>query len=213
MTFNIRSGGSFTKVGALGIIVVILLAVPVAAAISVQNFLTADVQVADACFDKTAGSDVSSGTGFLTFDATTTVSDGGVNLVQESLTIRAFAGDRLLYTDAMRYNNNCGSPLLLQLDTAPDPANNPSLVPSTGGIWDNVNITFYVQDPSGTTVAGLDGTHTELLSVSGGTLSTTGSLTIADGGTAIMSIIVDTDGSALVGDSGTLRWIAIADHS
>ena len=207
-----QRSGSFTRGGAIAAILVILLAVPVAAEVAIQNFMAADVLTSDACFSKTAGSDAASASGFFTFDSSTTVTDGGVDLIQETSTIRAFAGDRLLYSDAIVFSNTCGADITVSFISAPDPAGNPAVDPAAGGVWDDLNLSFYLEDPAGVTVPGLAGTWVEMLTVTGGAISTPGSVVIPDGQNRPMAVTVDTDGAATAGSTGTLRWIAAANH-
>ncbi len=212
MSIRLRANGSFTKVGAIATILLILFAIPVAADVAVQNFMAAEVVTVDACFTKTPGADATSVTGFFSFDDTTTVTDDGVDLLQETSTIRAFAGDRLLYSEAVDFNNACGNDLTLTFLSTDDPAGGLALEPATGGIWDDVNVSFYLADPAGVVVPGLPGTWVEMMNVSGGVVTTPGSVVIADGTTSTMAVVVDTDDAVTIGATGTLRWIAAADH-
>lgn len=203
-----------TRGWAIAVLAVLLLAVPAAAGVVVQNFMTADVTVSDACFTKAAGNDATTAGDFLTFDATNTVQDldNGVSLLQEATTIRAFAGDRLLYSDAIVFGNDCGNTITLSLASGDDPAGNPA-IDSSAVFTDQINVRFYLADPGGGAVVGLPGTWTEALSVVGGSATNGGSVTLADGGQVVMAIQVDADAEATSGALGTLRWVAQAEHN
>ncbi len=207
-----QRSGTFTKTSAIAAILVILLAVPVAAEVAIQNFMAADVLTSDACFSKSAGADAAAASGFFTFDSTTTVTDGGVDLIQETSTIRAFAGDRLLYSDAIVFANNCGADITVTFISAPDPAGNPAIDPPVGGVWADINLRFYLADPTGLTIPGLPGSWVEMLAVDAGVATTPGSVVIPNGQSRSMAVTIDTDGAAVSGSTGTLRWIAAANN-
>lgn len=210
---RLRTGGSFTKSGALAAMLVLFVAVPVAAEVAVQNFMTAEVTSSDACFTKTAGADANNANGLLTFDAATTVTNGGVDLLQETTTLSAFAGDRLLYSEAVLFNNDCGHDITISFISEDDPAGGPAIEPATGGLWDGVNVSFSFEDPAGATILGLGGTYTEMLRVNTGTLTTGGTFVLGDGASVTMAIVIDTDETLAPNSTGILRWTAVATHS
>ncbi len=207
------NAGRFGKGGAIAIIIGLLMVVPAAAGIIVQNFLRADIEVAAACFTKTDGADIASTTGLIDFDETQTVATaGGVNLLQERATFSAFQGDRMLYTEAVTFNNTCGHDLELLFISAADPAGGAAVEDMAG-----LDVRFYLPDATnGGAVPGLTGDWTEMLSVVGGTATDgTTAVTLADTATLTMAIVVDADSAAAVrtgADAGIVRWIAQADH-
>lgn len=212
-----NSEGRFSKKWAIAALAMLLFATPAAAGIIVQNFLRADITINDACFSKTDGPDVASASGQLTFDTTATVSDaaGGVDLLQETATFEAYAGDRMLYTSAINFNNTCGHDLELTFISADDPAGGLAIDPAfaPGTPWDNLDVHMYLPDPGGAAVPGLTGTWIEMLSVVGGTPTNgTTPVTLLDGATLTLAVIIDADAAGVDGTTGTLRWIAQADH-
>lgn len=208
-----NSRGRFTKGWAIAALVTLLMAVPAAAGIIVQNFLRADITVNDACFTKTDGPDVASASGLLTFDTTSTVTGGGVDLLQETATFNAFAGDRMLYTSAINFNNTCGHDLALTFISADDPAG--GLAIDDAAAFGDIDVRMYLPDPGGAAVPGLTGTWVEMLSIVGG-VATNGAtpVTLADTTTLTMAVIIDADSAPAQATpfTGTVRWIAQADH-
>ncbi len=213
--------GRFTKGWAIAALAVMLFAVPAAAGIIVQNFLRADIEVNDACFSKTNGPDVAAASGLMTFDTTATVADtaGGVDLLQETATFQAYAGDRMLYTSAINFNNTCGHDLDLTFISAADPAGGAAI--DTAAAFGNIDVRMYLPAPApaGVAVPGLTGTWVEMLSVVNGTATNgTTPVTLADGGTLTLAVIIDADAATpttvapAAPFAGTLRWIAQADH-
>lgn len=198
---------------ALAALLVLLVAVPVAADVGVQNFMRAEVTSAEPCFVTTAGPDALAGNGFLTFDSTPTVDENGVDLVQELLQLTAFAGDRLFYTEALIITNTCGTDLSVQFLNADDPAGNPALEPATGAPWDGIHMRFYLEDPAGVGVTGLTGTYATMLEALAGTVTTTGSVVIPAGQSRNLAVTIDTDGAMAPALTGVLRWVAVADHA
>lgn len=212
-----NSSGRFTKGWAIVALAIMLFAVPAAAGIIVQNFLRADITVNDACFTKTDGADVASASGLLTFDDAATIADtaGGVDLLQETATFQAYAGDRMLYTSAVDFNNTCGHDLQITFISAADPADNDAI--DTPAAFGDIDVRMYLPDATvaGVAVPGLTGTWTEMLSVVGGTpVNGVTPVTLPAGGTLTMAVIVDADDdpAAATPFTGTLRWIAQADH-
>ncbi len=208
-----NSQGRFNKKWAIVALAVMLFATPAAAGIIVQNFLRADITINDPCFTKTDGPDVASASGLLTFDTTATVADpaGGVDLLQETATFQAYAGDRMLYTSAINFNNTCGHDLDLTFISADDPAGGLAL--DTAAAFADMDVRMYLPDAGGAAVPGLTGTWVEMLSVIGGTATNgTTPVVLPSGGTLTMAVIIDADAAATTPTTGTLRWIAQADH-
>lgn len=200
------------------LIAMMMIAVPATAAVITQNFMRADVSVNAACFTKTAGGDVAGASGFITFNGGATINDpsGTVDLIQETMTVQGFAGDRLLYTDAVDFNNDCTSPVAVTFVSENDPSGGLAVDPAfTGsGFWTDVDITLYmanVATPSGN--PGSSGDWSLLMRVAGGTVTDQiASVSIPAGATRSMAVVVDTDDGVTVTDTGTLRWTAQATH-
>jgi hypothetical protein len=200
------------------LIAMMMIAVPASAAVITQNFMRADVSVNAACFTKTAGDDVSSGSGFMTFAGGATIQDssGTVDLIQETMSVQGFAGDRLIYSDAVRFNNNCPDTIALAFVSEIDPAGNiavdPAFVP--GGFWADVDIALYiatVASPTGTPGASAD--WQVMMRVNGGTVTDQiSTVNIPNGATRSMAVVLDTDDGVTTTATGTLRWTAQATH-
>src|SRR3954447_12340972 len=116
--------------GAVAAILAIAVATPVLAAVLIQNFMRADIEAVQACFTKVEGGDsatydVPGADPYANVDTTTTVSANGINFLQERVTVKGYDGDRTIYTDVVRYQNNCDNPLSVQLILQDDVAGNP----------------------------------------------------------------------------------------
>jgi hypothetical protein len=200
------------------LVAMMMIAVPASAAVITQNFMRADVSVNAACFTKTAGADASSGSGFLTFNGGATIQDpsGTVDLIQETMSVQGFAGDRLIYSDAVHFNNNCPDGVAVTLVSENDPAGGLAVDPAyvSGGFWDDIDVSIYmatVGTPTGT--PGSSGDWQLMMSVSQGSVSDQlASVNIPAGATRQMAVVLDTDDGVTIVDTGTLRWTAQATH-
>ncbi len=200
------------------LVAMMMIAVPASAAVITQNFMRADVSVNAACFTKTAGGDASSGSGFLTFNGGATIQDptGTVDLIQETMSVQGFAGDRLIYTDAVHFNNSCPDDIALTFVSENDPANGLAVDPAfvAGEFWADIDITLYmatVAVPGGT--PGVSGDWQVMMRVSGGSVADQiSTVNIPVGATRSMAVVVDTDDGVTTTDSGTLRWTSQATH-
>jgi len=200
------------------LVAMMMIAVPASAAVITQNFMRADLSVDAACFTKTAGADALSGSGFLVFNGATTIRDssGTVDLIQETMSVQGFAGDRLIYTDAVHFNNNCPDGVAVTLVSENDPANGGAVDPAyvAGNFWDDIDVSIYmatVTSPTGT--PGSSGDWQVMMSVSQGLVTDQrGTVNIPAGGTRSMAVVIDTDDGVTTTDSGTLRWTAQATH-
>ena len=200
------------------LVAMMMIAVPASAAVITQNFMRADVSVDAACFTKTAGADASSGSGFLTFNGGATIQDptGTVDLIQETMSVQGFAGDRLIYTDAVQFNNGCPDDIAVTFVSENDPAGGLAVDPQvvSGGFWPDVDITLYmatVAAPAGT--PGVSGDWQVMMRVSGGAVNDQiASVSIPDGSTRSMAVVIDTDDGVATTATGTLRWTAQATH-
>ena len=200
------------------LIAMMMIAVPASAAVITQNFMRADVTVDGACFTKTAGADDASTSGFLTFNGGATIQDtsGTVQLIQETMAVRGFAGDRLIYTSAVLFNNDCPTEIEVTFVSQNDPADGLAVDPAvvTGLFWDDVDITLYLAangSPSG--IPGESGDWQAMMSILGGTVTDQiGSVTILPSTSRRMAVVVDTDDGVDTSALGTLRWTAQATH-
>jgi hypothetical protein len=203
------------------LIAMMMIAVPAAASVITQNFMKADVAIDAACFIKDPGSDhntPSSPDDFFVFNSGSTIDDptGTVQLIQESMSVRGFAGDRLLYTDAVHFINNCPDQITVALVSENDVdgglAIDPAFTP--GSVWSDVVVSLYVATTA--TPAGNPGTSGEwvlMLRVAGGTVNDQiNQVTIPEGEMRPMGVVVDTDDGVAALATGTLRWTAQATH-
>ncbi len=200
------------------LVAMMMIAVPASAAVITQNFMRADVTVDGACFTKTAGTDTGSASGFLVFNGGATISDpsGTVQLFQETMSVRGFAGDRLIYTNAVLFNNQCPSDIAVTFVSETDPAGGLALDPAfaPGEFWTDVDITLYLAStasPTGT--PGVSGDWEVMMRVAGGLVTDQlNTVTIPDGTSRPMAVVVDTDDGVDESATGTMRWTAQATH-
>jgi hypothetical protein len=138
-----------TRRTAIATVALMAVAVPAGASVIIQNFIVAKVTGKAPCFVKIGGSDSTTygtagalaGTGPYVFtDTTPTLSAGGVNFINETISIRGFAGDRTKYTDVIRYQNNCSVPMTIRLTAEADPAG--GLATSVG--WNDMVVRAYL---------------------------------------------------------------------
>jgi hypothetical protein len=143
---------------AIATVALMAVAVPAGASVIIQNFIVGNVTAQTACFVKVAGSDSTTfgtpgafaGSGpYVLTDTTPTLTAGGVNLINETIAIRGFAGDRTKYTDVIRYQNNCAVPMTIRLVAEADPAGNP--VTSAG--WNDMAVRGFLSTSAAPVVA------------------------------------------------------------
>ena len=129
------------------IVALMMIAVPAAAAVVTQNFMAADLDLNAACFTKTAGSDVLNTSNYVAFDGAQTINGGGVSLLQETVSLEGFAGDRLIYSDAVHINNTCGHTLQVTLIGENDAFGGPVLEPSVPDpVWQDLDVAIYMSN-------------------------------------------------------------------
>jgi hypothetical protein len=146
---------------AIATVALMSVAAPAAASVIIENFIKADITVAAACFTKVGGQDhtaynnggvapVAPSALWVNFDTTPTLSAGGVNLINETVSLRGYAGDRTRFTDVIRYKNACGFPLSVKLISEADPAT-PTAGAAVSAGWDGGVSVFLskVSDPIG----------------------------------------------------------------
>jgi hypothetical protein len=208
-----------TRRTAVVLVVLMMIAVPATAAVITQNFMRADVSLQAACFTKTAGADALGSSGFVTFTESATVNaGGGVTLLQERTDLQGFRGDRMIYSDAVRFENTCGHAIQVSLVSQNDPDNDPALEPPavSGSVWDFVNIKLYLSD-----IVGDPGIPTDsnanwelMLTIeNGGTVASGGAVTIPNAQDRRLAFVIDTQHDVVLPtDVATLRWTAQAVH-
>ncbi len=218
--------GRMTRRGALATAAIMTLATPAFASLVIQNYMEADVSVGEACFNKVAGDDATSYTGTddndpkVTFDGEGNVIPvDGADLIEEKLSVRGMQGDRVFYTDVVRYRNDCDVPLNIQLTAA-------SVVDA--GKWNDKGARVYISDTSWDRVGaepdyGVPGTADGLWNDTPITISVDGTVTSDSTGTVTVpagqeirgsiAIVADHDAGTAIADTATLNWIATATHA
>ncbi len=214
--------------GALLIVATLVFATPAMASLVVQNFMQAEITAADPCFFKAAGDDTISYTGadaddpFVAFDDTQTIQVDGSNLIQENIAVRGMTGDRVVYTDIVRYQNRCNVPL--QITLVADSANGV-------GDWTDRSARVYLSTASdvigaddadevappglpGDVGAGSGWDARPIVVDAGGNVSetTTGTITLAPGRELRGAIVIST-GTGAGNGTGTINWQARATNS
>lgn len=127
-------------------VVALAVATPALAAVIIQNFIAGSVEPSAACFVKVGGDDAD--TDFASFDDSATTNPlvvNGVTLLQEEVSVTAQAGDRIILTDVIRYQNTCADDLsvILSVETPPGVAG--SAVNNWGS--GDLHMETYLADP------------------------------------------------------------------
>ena len=189
-------------------IVTMLIAVPATATVITQNFMRADVTGAAACFVKVGGADAAA-TADVDFDNTSTIvsATSGVTLLQETITVTGYAGDRVTYSDVVRYQNTCDYDINVTLRAEADPAANPDL----SGTWADKYARVYVSNTAAPSlpVGGGDWSG-NYIEVSGGAIAnaTAGPVLVTAGSEVQGAFLIETDNGTAT--TGTLRYTAEA---
>jgi hypothetical protein len=113
-------------------------AVPASAAVMVSNFMKADISRNAACLTKIAGLD-SAAPIVTTNVAATATGTGGVALLNESISLRSYAGDRTIATDSIRVKNTCTTAMRVYLKAEPGLA-----ASTTSGDWTGLAVNVYL---------------------------------------------------------------------
>ena len=202
------AGFTFTRRSASVIVALLMIAAPAGASVIVQNYMEADITATPPCFVKVAGTDAS--TALATFDGTTnTVGVDGVDLIEEEIGIQGMTGDRVIYTDMVRYQNTCGQDIDVVLTTnvvsgdwtnvaaeiwissVAAPANIDPNLDGVGGDWED----DYIIVPAGTGA--------------GAFVDSTGVVTVPNGGEVQGAFVVSSDVAFTTG-TATVNWVAQA---
>lgn len=201
-------------------VAMLLLAVPALAAVMTQNFLRADVTADAACFTKVAGADALAFNNpaldpYIAFDDTATVVDAGsgLALLQERLTVEGYAGDRITYTDYVHYENNCDSPLTLQLVAEPDVNGDPAKEGTWAGVQAKIYVSVATNGTAGTDLSGADWDSSPIVVNAAAAPGATGTVTVLPGEYVQGAIVIDVDVAAAGSGPYTLRYTAQAAHS
>ncbi len=221
--------GRISKRVALATVALLVFATPAMASLVIQNQMQANITSAQACFEKTPGDDNASYTGATATsplggfsndpEADTIVLDG-VTMIEELLTVRGMRGDRVIYTDLVRFQNNCDIPLDVSLVADA----------TTGtGDWIDRSARVYLSatpgaiggvDPvlgrPGSAEGGWDPTPIIVEANSGAipiTNARTGSVTLQPGQELRGAIAISAGINSADGSIGTLNWVAEAVHN
>lgn len=203
------------------VLALLMLAVPALAAVITQNFLRADVSADAACFTKVPGADSVAFNNpaldpYVEFDNTVAVADtgSGLSLLQERLTVEGYAGDRITYTDYVHYENNCDTPLTIQLVAEAD--FNGDLAKE--GTWADVQASIYLSvAPNGTAGTDLslasDWDTSPIVVNATAVPGSTGTVVVAPGDYVQGAIVIDADVASAGSGPYTLRYTAQATHN
>jgi hypothetical protein len=126
----------------------VISAVPASAAVIVKNFMTVDINRADACLVKIAGLD-SAGAGDAiarnltqtTLTATGATENGAVPLLNEKVTFQGYRGDRLIVTDGLRIRNTCAYAVNVFLQAEASPFTGST---ATSGNWTDLSMKVFL---------------------------------------------------------------------
>jgi hypothetical protein len=211
-----------TRRSAAIIIALMMIAVPAAAAVVTQNFMAAELDLNAACFTKVAGTDTLNTSGYVAFDGNRTIAGGGVSLLQETVGLEGFAGDRLIYSDAVHILNSCGHVLDVTLVGENDAFGGAVLEPSVpSSVWNDIDVAIYMStvDPAAITTLPPSGQWELMLTVVAGNVNSTNTqIPMANTEVRSLGFVVDT--AAIITTAppsggepwGTIRWTAQATH-
>ncbi len=200
----------FTRRSAAIIVALLMVAAPAGASIIVQNFMEADITAAPPCFVKTTGSDPLNSSQ-ASFDASgaNTIAVDGVDLLEEKITVNGMTGDRVIYTDVVRYENNCLEPIDVVLTTN-----------AVAGDWTNLAAEIWISNIAAPAAVdpNLDGVggdwNDDYIIVPAGTtagafVDSTGVITVAPGAEVQGAFVVSSD-VAFTAGTATVNWVAQA---
>jgi len=95
-----------------------LTATPALGSVLVENYIETEIDTVAACFHKQSGADVGAYGLDLGFDNTVnTVDQDGVQSREELVDVIGMVGDRVIYSDVIRYVNDCDVDLNLRLQS------------------------------------------------------------------------------------------------
>ncbi len=194
------------------LVAVLMITVPAAATVITENFMRGDVAGSAACFTTVAGPDAAA-TADADVDLTTTIISAttGVTLLQETITVSGYAGDRVTYTDVVRYQNNCDYDITLTLVAEDDPAGGTAL----SGTWADKYAAVYLSTTAGAgaPVGVAPDWSATFIEVSGAALTsvTAGPVTVTAGSEVQSAFVIETDSGTAT--TGTLRYTAQAASS
>lgn len=202
---------AFTRRTASVLVALMLVAAPAGASIIVQNYMEADITAAPPCFVKITGDDptTSSQATFSADPLTDITAVDGVDLLEEKITVTGMTGDRVIYTDVVRYQNNCLEAIDVMLTGT-----------VASGDWTNVAAEIWISnvvapgdiDPNLEVLPADDwqDDHITIPANSAGAIAdATGVVTVPAGSEIRGAFIVSSD-VAFTGGTATANWVAQA---
>lgn len=220
--------GRLSRRAALATVATLVVATPAMAGLVIQNQMQADITSSEACFSKVAGADDGAYTGatatsplggFNDDPATETIEVDGVSLLEERLEVRGMRGDRVIYTDLVRFRNECGIPLEVTLVADANVGT---------GDWIDRSARIYLSATPvtigsavdlgrpGSGTGGWDPTPIIVEADSGAipvTNARTGTVTLPPGQELRGAIAITAGVDSADGSVGTVNWVAEAVHS
>jgi hypothetical protein len=211
-----------TRRWAIAALAVLLVAAPAAASVITQNFMRTDVTTDAACFHKAEGDDAANfGNAALDpyadVDLTSTITnpETNVTLLQETVTVIGYEGDRITYTDVVRYVNDCDYDISLRLVVEDDAAGNAGF---TASDWTDKAVSIYLSLAAGAgsdfgDPSEWDGTPIVIAKGDAAPSSAeTGTVTLAAGDSVQSAFVIEVDhqGGSFASTTGTLRYTAEA---
>lgn len=196
------------------VVALLLLAVPASAAIITQNFLQAEITADAACFVKVAGGDttIANSPAVVTLTDVNT-SSNGIILLQETVAISGYDGDRVTYTDVVQYRNDCAYDIEVELVAE---AGMDGVGP-IGGDWTGIYAEIYLSNDVNYLLGSTDlsdGNWDGPIVVDEGVLGTAsagGTTTLSTGEFLTTAFMVEVaEGQDATGNTGTLRYTATA---
>jgi hypothetical protein len=203
-------------------ILILIIAAPAAASVVTQNFLRADVSTDAACFVTAEGPDatdfgLASADPYADVDLTATITNPttGVTLLQEQVTVTGYEGDRITYTDVVRYENDCDYDVSLRLVVGDDAAGNPGFVASD---WTDKAVSIHLSTGVGVGTdfgVAADWDQSPIVVAKGDAAPTNGAsgiVTVPAGGAVQGAFVIEVDqqGGAFASTTGTIRYTAEA---
>ncbi len=212
-----------TRRVAVASVAMMSIAAPAVASVVIQNFIKGTVTAQPACFTKIIGSDHTAYSINLAtvtkpyvnvVTTSTAASVAGAVLLNESVDVRGFAGDRTKYTDVIRYKNNCGYAVSVRLTAETDAAGTPATT-AWSGMTVRTFLSKVVAPVPTTNLPQLETDTTnwdqQFLINSTGVVTATGTAqTVAAGAELQGAFVVDVDSAAAAASFNTFHYTASA---
>ncbi len=195
-----------SRPAALGFGAVLVFASPAMASLVVESFIEADIGVGASCLIESPGPDVANYTAVdaddpnATLDGTgNTVQIGGQDLAETQVSVRGMIGDRVMYTDLVRYENNCGVDMSVALVSGTEV-----------GDWTGLGAEIHLSSVAapGTRPGGAGWAGDPITVTSGGLLTNTrtGSVVIPAGESRVGAVVITAGVGADQTETNTISW-------